>query len=233
MPDITIDESKVFETSRSSTRGTATLLPDPEPRETWCPIISVDDHVLEPPELFVTRMPASMRDAAPHVEYDGEEVPYWVFDDLRLPILPTDGAVGRPVREWNRAPQKYEEFRRAVWDPATRLLDMDLNGTWASLGFSSFNFGFAGSRFTRLRDRAVGYAALQAYNDWMVDEWCGAAPDRFIACQMSWLGDPELAAAEIRRNAARRARGLVLREPGGARVPVGVHRPLGPVLRRV
>ena len=80
---------------------------------------------------------------------------------------------------------------------------MDLNGTWASLGFSSFNFGFAGSRFTKLANRSVGYASLQAYNDWMIDEWCAAAPERYIPCQMSWLGDPELAAKEIRRNAAR------------------------------
>jgi predicted TIM-barrel fold metal-dependent hydrolase len=53
-----------------------------------------------------------------------------------------------------------------------------------------------------MRDPEVGLASLRAYNDWMLEEWCGTDRDRLIPCQLSWLRDPEVGAAEIRRNAA-------------------------------
>jgi predicted TIM-barrel fold metal-dependent hydrolase len=54
-----------------------------------------------------------------------------------------------------------------------------------------------------MTDREVGLACLRAYNEWMIDEWCGSHPDRFIPCQVPWLPNPEIAAAEIRANADR------------------------------
>jgi predicted TIM-barrel fold metal-dependent hydrolase len=44
---------------------------------------------------------------------------------------------------------------------------------------------------------------MRAWNDWHLEAWCGAYPDRFIPQQVTWLRDPVLAAEEIRRNAAR------------------------------
>src|SRR5262249_4351383 len=195
MPESTISRDLDPEVMRKSMkRVKATFLPEPEPRQGWCPIISADDHVLEPPDLFDRLMPAKFRDQAPHViyeDYDGDEVPYWVIDDAKLPMWPGDGAVGRPSAEWGLAPQRFDDFRPVVANVDARIRDLDLNGTWASLCFSSFNFGFAGTRFVRFRDRAVGFAAFRAYNHWMIEEWAGAYPDRIIPCQMSWLADPE------------------------------------------
>src|SRR5262249_48611417 len=61
-------------------------------------------------------------------------------------------------------------------------------------------------------DPEVGLASLRAYNDWVVDEWCGAAPDRYIPCQLPWLADAEIAAQEIRRNAERGFRAVSFSE---------------------
>ena len=44
-----------------------TLLPDPEPRPVRVPVISVDDHLIEPPDLFDGRIPAALQDGAPKV----------------------------------------------------------------------------------------------------------------------------------------------------------------------
>jgi predicted TIM-barrel fold metal-dependent hydrolase len=44
---------------------------------------------------------------------------------------------------------------------------------------------------------------MRAFNDWILDEWAGTYPERIIPCQVAWLGDPDVAAAEIRRNAER------------------------------
>lgn len=201
---MTFIEDLDLENGRSATRSAITFLPEPEPSELWCPIISVDDHVLEPADLFVSRLPHSLRDSAPHVETDGEGVPYWVFGGVREPMrMMTCGAIGRPMSEWSVAPQKYEEFRAGVWQPAARVADMDLNGIWASLSFPSFVFGFAGRRLNFLDNADLALATVRAYNDWMIEEWCGGHPERFIACQLPWLHDPTVAAEMVRENAAR------------------------------
>ena len=202
-----------LENGRSVTRGTITYLPEPEPRQLYCPIISVDDHVLESPDLFTSRVPASMRDDVPHVENDDEGVPYWVIGSDREPMrMATCGAVGRPMSEWSLAPQKYEEFRRGVYDVDARVHDMDLNGVWASLNFPSFLFGFAGRRLSLFDDEDVAIAITRAYNDWMINEWCGAHPNRFIPCQIPWLRDPHLAAKEIIANSQRGFRAVSFAE---------------------
>ncbi|MEV6923402.1 amidohydrolase family protein [Dactylosporangium sp. NPDC051485] len=192
--------------SRSARRDTVTLLPDPEPREVWFPFISVDDHVLEPVTTFRDRFPSHLRDAAPRVEYgyNGDpEIPYWLVEDEQLPIGTVNGAVGRPVTEWNGAAQTLDDFRAGVSDSRLRLKEMDLVGAWGSVCFPSVIWGFAGRRLSQIRDREVGLASIKAYNDWMIEEWCAADPDRLIPCQLPWLNDPQVAAQEIRRNAER------------------------------
>ena len=192
---------------------TVTFIPDPEPDELFCPIVSVDDHVLEPPHTFVGRLPAKYAADAPRVETDDDGVPWWILEDKRMPILFANGAAGRVLEEWKGASRcSYEEFRPSVSEPVTRLADMDVAGIWASLCFGSTLWGFAGSRFARMRDPELGLASLHAYNDWMIEEWCATDRDRFIPCQLPWLADPELAATEIRRNAARGFRAVSFSE---------------------
>jgi predicted TIM-barrel fold metal-dependent hydrolase len=180
-----------------------TFLPEPEPRELWCPIISADDHVLEPPDLFRKRLPERFADSVPTMVVDEQGCPFWRIDGLFYPIAVSNGSAGRPAAEWRNGPQKYEDFRPGVSDTAERVKDMDLNGVWASLCFPSFVWGFAGRRFSSMRDKEAGLASLRAYNDWMIGEWCGSQPGRFIACQVPWLDDPEIAAREILANAER------------------------------
>lgn len=194
----------------SSDRSKITLLPDPEPEELWCPFVSVDDHLVEPLDLF-DRVPSALRSRAPRVEYDDDGLPAWIVGDNRFSILISDGAVGRPRDEWNMAPQKLEEFRDGVHDIHARVSDMDVIGAWASLNFPSTVFGFAGTQLARL-DPDVGLACVRAYNDWVIEEWCGAYPDRLIPCQLPWLPDPAVAAQEVYRNAERGFRAVTFSE---------------------
>jgi hypothetical protein len=187
--------------SLATPRSSATLLPDPDRQELFCPIISVDDHYLEPLTMF-DALPTRLRESAPRPIWDNEGVPYWLINGNKTPIVVTDGAVGRPISEWDLAPQKYEEFRTGVWEVSARVKDMDLNGVWASLNFPSTVWGFCGTQFARIPDRATGLACVRAYNDW-VHEWCGSYPERFIASQLPWLADPVQAAHDIRVNAER------------------------------
>jgi predicted TIM-barrel fold metal-dependent hydrolase len=180
-----------------------TFIEEPHAESLFCPIISADDHSLEPGDLFEKRVPARFVDRAPRLVTGPDGAPWWQVDDQQIPILMLNGASGRAMQEWSLSSQTYDEMRLGVWDSKARLLDMDLTGVWSSLCFGSAIWGFAGTRFSKMRDPEVGLACLQAYNDWVVDEWCAANPERFIACQLPWLRDPEQAAAEIYRNAAR------------------------------
>jgi len=182
---------------------TVTILPDPEPEELWCPIISVDDHLLEPLTVFEERVPRRFHDRMPRIELDERRYPWWIVDDARVPILVGNGTSGRPMEEWGVRLGRHEDFRDGVWKPEARLADMDCSGIWASLCFGSVPWGFAGSRFSSMRDADVGLASMRAYNDWILEDWCAADPDRFIPCQYAWLRDADIAAAEIRRNADR------------------------------
>ena len=98
---------------------------------------------------------------------------------------------------------RFDEMRRGCWDIDARIADMDLAGIWASLNFPSLIAGFAGTVFWKSDDPELGLAMLRAWNDWHLEVWAGSYPERIIPLQLPWLADPQLAAEEIRRNAAR------------------------------
>ena len=193
-------------------RGVITLLPEPEPRTLWCPIISVDDHLMEPFDIFTSRLPDALAERAPVIVEDERGLPFWRIDDAFFPITIANGASGRPLSEWYNAPQTLDDFRPGVSDVKARVRDMDINGVWASLCFPSFTWGFAGRRFSTMRDSEVGLACLRAYNDWVIEQWCGYDRARFIPCQVPWLRDPRVAATEILANAERGFRSVTFPE---------------------
>jgi hypothetical protein len=131
--------------------------------------------------LFTERLPASMGDAAPRIE-EIEGRPHWLIDGELIHITGSNGAVGRPVTELMQPALRFDEMRPGVLNVRDRLRDMDLNGMWASLCFPALPFGFAGKRFLMMRDRDVALACVRAYNDWVIEEWCAAAPERLIPC---------------------------------------------------
>jgi predicted TIM-barrel fold metal-dependent hydrolase len=178
-------------------------LREPTPSVRKYLLVSVDDHVLEPPTLFQGRMPRQFADRAPRVErVDDEDI--WVFDDgLRSPVSAGDGYITWEPGSRDDIGVTYDDLRPGVWDVHDRVKDMDLGGVYASLNFPSIAFGFAGQVFQRMKDPDLGLASMRAYNDWMIDEWVGSYPDRFIPCQVAWLRDAEIAASEIRKNAER------------------------------
>jgi len=179
----------------------------------FCPVISVDDHVLEPSDMFSSRVPKRFADRMPLLEEGDDGFPYWVIDDRRIGITITNGAVGRPRHEWaGDSLHRYEEFREGVWNSTKRLVDMDLAGIWAQVCFPSAIWGFSGREFSQMKDEEAGLVALRAYNDWVIDEWCGPHRDRYVPCQVAWLRDPVVAAEEVRRNAERGFRAVHFNE---------------------
>jgi len=178
------------------------LREDPVPSARTHPVVSVDDHVIEPPETFEGRMPARLSASRPRIER-ADGVDYWIFEDDRVPLLGVEGFQSWEPGKAHLGPIAFEEFRPGVWQIEERVRDMDRNGVIASLNFPSAIFGFAGQRFMRMKDAELGLASMRAYNDWIIEEWAAPHPDRIIPCQLTWLPDPEVAAAEVHRNAGR------------------------------
>ena len=179
------------------------LLPDPEPARLRYTIISVDDHLVEPPDMFEGRLPAALQDRAPKVVTNERGHEVWEFEGQRFTQVGMNAVAGRTKSMKNLEPTKFADMRAGCWDIHERIRDMDLNGVWASLNFPSMITGFCGRVFAQAQDPELGWATTQAWNDWLHDEWWSPYPERIIPLGITFLADPEKGAAEIRRNAER------------------------------
>jgi predicted TIM-barrel fold metal-dependent hydrolase len=161
-------------------------------------LISVDDHICEPADMFERHVPAKYRDKAPVVVEDKQGREQWWYEGRPGRNLGLNAAAGKPREYFNTDAHRYDEMRRGCWDPNERVRDMSAGGVLAGLNFPNFT-GFAGQVLNQGPDPAVNEVMIRAYNDWHVDEWCGSHPDRFIPCGILPLFDPDLAAKEVLR----------------------------------
>jgi predicted TIM-barrel fold metal-dependent hydrolase len=167
-------------------------------------LISVDDHVLEPPNVWTDRVPSKDRDRAPRLVVDDDGMDFWVYDGKRMPSSGLSAVVGKSKEEFSPEPVPYSEMAPGCYDAEARVQDMDRAGILASLCFPSVT-RFCGQLFYEASDRDFGLVCLKAYNDWMIEEWCGAAPGRYIPLILIPLWDPRLAVKEMERCAAKGA----------------------------
>jgi predicted TIM-barrel fold metal-dependent hydrolase len=193
-------------------------------------IISVDDHVVEPAQVWSDRLPAKYREIGPRVvraplgdmqfvggkfsytsAADGLPCDWWWYEDLRWPQTRLSAAAGFDRDEVKITAITYEEMRPGCYATKERLADMDVNHVEASLCFPTFP-RFCGQTFAEAKDKDLALLCVQAYNDWMVDEWCGPSGGRLIPLCLIPLWDAGLAAAEVRRNAARGVRAVCFSE---------------------
>ena len=195
--------------TKSETHG---LLPDPEPREIRYTIVSVDDHLVEPPGMFDGRLPAHLQDQAPRVIETEEGHEVWEFDGEIYFQVGLNAVVGRSREDWKVEPTRFDEMRPGCYEIDARVRDMDINGVWGSVNFPSQITGFCGSVFAKASDPELGLAVTRAWNDWFFEEWYSPAPDRIVPMAITYLGDPDAAAAEIHRNAERGFVGVTLPE---------------------
>jgi predicted TIM-barrel fold metal-dependent hydrolase len=187
-------------------------------------LISVDDHVVEPPDLFDGRLPGRDADRAPRVVRtdDGDDV--WIFEGVKIPNIGLNAVAGRPKEEYGVNPTAFDEMRPGCYDVHERVKDMSAGGVLATMNFPSFP-SFSGRLFLNTPDKDLALAVVQAYNDWHIDGWCGAYPGRFIPMALPVLWDPELCAREIRRVAQKGCHSLTFTENPAALGLPSLHDP--------
>ncbi len=160
-------------------------------------LISVDDHIIEPPDMFNDHLPAKYLDDAPRLVHNPDGSDTWQFRETVIPNVALNAVAGRPKEEYGLEPQGLDEIRKGCYDAGERVKDMNAGGVLATMNFPSFP-GFAGRLFAT-SDSDFSLALVQAYNDWHIDEWCASQPGRFIPMALPVIWDAELAAAEVRR----------------------------------
>lgn len=205
-----------------------------ERMEAFPKIISVDDRTVEPAHVWRDRLPSGYADSGPRIVRaplkemtllrgklapvmgvkgdDGPVGDWWVYEDLHRPLTRLDTAVGYDRDEIRLEIITCEQMRPGSFSVPDRLADTDVNHALSALCFPTFP-RFCGQTFTEAKDREPGLLGVRAYNDWMVEEWCGPeVRGRLIPLTLIPLWDAELAAAEVRRNAARGVRAVAFSE---------------------
>ena len=185
-------------------------------------IVSVDDHVVEPPDLWTNRLPQKYLDRGPRIvrekgryagelgmgmewvvdDDDGEWADVWYYDDLVSPFGRLSAAVG--MGDLGFQTTTFDEIHPGCWIQKERLAVMDENHMDASICFPNTLPRFCGQAFFERDDKDLALLCVQAYNDWVIDEWCaGDGYGRLIPLAIVPLWDAELAAAEVHRCAAK------------------------------
>jgi len=194
------------------------------------PLVDVDAHVVESPDLWSSRLPARYRDQGPrllqapagdiqlidgkYVERPGTEGPdvaWWHYEQTLTQLKRYIAAAGVPADEVTLEGVSYADIRPGCWQPGERLKDMDINGVQAQMCFPNYP-RFCGQIFLWGQDKALSRLCVEAYNDWMVEEWCGSSGGRLSPLCIVPPWDVWLAGAEVRRNAARGVRAVAFTE---------------------
>jgi predicted TIM-barrel fold metal-dependent hydrolase len=165
-------------------------------------LVSVDDHVVEPRDMFERHAPAKFGDRLPRLITNERGIERWVWEGDETGSGGLNAVVTWPKEQWGTDPVSHAEMRPGCYDIHQRIVDMNVNGVAASLNFPTYA-RFSGAFFASAADKELAAAGVRAYNDWHIDEWCAAYPSRLmpLAIPMSW--DVDLTADEVRRIAAK------------------------------
>jgi predicted TIM-barrel fold metal-dependent hydrolase len=169
--------------------------------------ISADDHVQEHPEVWTSRMSKSKwGERIPHIEEQRDGSEFWIVDGQRL-SLPGVAVAGALMTDRAREPQRWSEVPPMAFSPSERLEAMDCNGIDYSVLYPIVG-GLAGETFGKLADADFELACVQAYNDWLIEEWAAVSP-RFVPQCIVPIWPIARTVAEIKRAAAKGHKGVI------------------------
>ena len=169
--------------------------------------VSAVDHVIEPPMVWTDRLPQSkFGKRIPHIERGADGGDRWIVDGREF-ALADMADVGALMTDRVATAKQWDDIPTAAHDPAARLKAMDDDGVDFSVLYPSLA-GFSGERFGAITDPELALACVQAYNDWLIDEWVNLSK-RFIPQCLVPLSPIDATVAEIRRAVRRGHRGMI------------------------
>ena len=160
-------------------------------------VADVDSHVIEPADLWISRVPSHWSDLVPHVRFhERRQEDYWYIGDQKLYGV---GAFAQAC--WPEYPPSHprrlaDAFLPAV-DARARLDYMDEVGVHYQVLYPNI-LGFHSHVFLNNMPAELATDCVRAYNDWLV-EWCSADRRRLIPMMMLPFWDIEASVAEMVR----------------------------------
>ena len=104
-------------------------------------LVSIDDHMVEPPDMYDNHVPEAFKDKVPHVIRNDQGVDEWEFQGQKTSTpFGMAATVGWPKEEWGFNPGSYSELRPGCFDVHERVRDMNANGVLASMNFPTMAF---------------------------------------------------------------------------------------------
>ena len=162
-------------------------------------LISADSHIVEPPDLYASRIDRKFRDRAPRMERlktpAGREFDAWVIDGQQAGTL---GAVMQAGQRFEDPSQidflgTWEGVRLGAYDPHAMVKENEMDGVWGACLQPS-----QGLFWYRIPESAFLSAICRVYNDWIA-EFCRPYPDRLKGIAMLNVDDVEEASRELER----------------------------------
>jgi uncharacterized protein len=170
-------------------------------------VIDTDTHIIEPPDLWTSRLAAKWGDRRPHLELNHDwGVERWKVGDRWLNPVGQYNSAG-----WKEHPPSYppslEEADPAGHDSHQRLKRMDEYGLYAQVLYPNI-IGFDSQAFLELGDPELSLACVRAYNDFLTD-FASADPDRLLPVCMLPFWDVDASVKEMHRCRATGHRGIL------------------------
>ncbi len=185
-------------------------------------LVSVDDHITEPPTVFDNQLSGEAYATAPKLKLAPDGANFWEYQGKRMRNVALNSVTGRVREEYGFEPTNLDQLRPGCYDVHARIGDMNINGCAASLNFPSVA-GIDGGLFIKAEDKGQALVHMRAYNDWNVDEWCGAYPGRFIPLGVLPLWDMDETAKEVHRLADKGCFAVTMSENPSVGGMPGIH----------
>jgi predicted TIM-barrel fold metal-dependent hydrolase len=170
-------------------------------------VISADSHVMEPADLWTSRVEPSLREIAPQVRKNPDK-PGYSFHAPTLPPSTVSGSwgAGRSGADLKEHLENagYESARPSGWDPAERLKDQDVDGVSAEV-----LYGTLGMRMFRMTDAELQRTFFRVYNDWLA-EFCAYDSKRLHGLGLISLWDVDEGVRELERCAGLGHKGAMI-----------------------
>lgn len=156
-------------------------------------IISSDGHVIEPRDLWTTRVDAKFKDRAPRMVRE-EDADWWYCDGQRLSSAKIGSEAGTRFQDQPVLKTRWEDTRLGGYIPDEHVKDMELEGVYGGVIYPTVGLLL----FSTIKDSQFLTGLFKAYNDWMAD-FCSPYPARLKGIAAINLDDVEAGVKELER----------------------------------
>ncbi len=159
-------------------------------------VISSDDHIVEPPDLWKTRLEPQYRDQAPRIVRLEDGSDFWFCGETKMGGMLAGIQPGTRFEEPENLTLlgTFEGVQFGGYIPDERVKDMDADGIDTGFLYPSSAAAF----FRSVKDSNFLTALFRAYNDWLAD-FCKTHPNRLKGIAMVNVDDVEEGIMEMQR----------------------------------